>query len=306
MRWRCSASARPSAWTENRNPHEISPSPRPARRLPHRHGDRPADRPGPRPRRRPLRDQGAGALRQQGSGPPARPGSGGGRAQPQLGSEQRPGRQEPGAGSAPPRSRRGRRRCRRPRPRRRPPASTAPLPGASAARPTRPVAGASAPRRRRGQRARTGAPGVAGGGRGGRRPVHLLRPGRRLRPHRRRRAAARPAAMLGVESRLTEREQGGRTVFRVRVGPFEKKEDADAAKEKLGRCRCRLGAGPGSTIRLRGHDPRPTRLLPRPGRAPVLGLAGTCRAAQGRPGPPKARTMSACSSRRRRRPARSR
>ncbi len=41
-------------------------------------------------------------------------------------------------------------------------------------------------------------------------------------------------AMLGVESKLTEREQGGRTVYRVRVGPFEKKEDADAAKEKLG------------------------------------------------------------------------
>jgi len=41
-------------------------------------------------------------------------------------------------------------------------------------------------------------------------------------------------ALLGVESRLTEREQGGRTVYRVRVGPFEKKEDADAAKEKLG------------------------------------------------------------------------
>ncbi len=41
-------------------------------------------------------------------------------------------------------------------------------------------------------------------------------------------------ALMGVESRLTEREQGGRTVYRVRVGPFEKKEDADAAKEKLG------------------------------------------------------------------------
>ena len=41
-------------------------------------------------------------------------------------------------------------------------------------------------------------------------------------------------AMLGVESKLTEREQGGRTVFRVRVGPFEKKEDADATKERLG------------------------------------------------------------------------
>lgn len=41
-------------------------------------------------------------------------------------------------------------------------------------------------------------------------------------------------ALMGVESKLTEREQGGRTVYRVRVGPFEKKEDADAAKEKLG------------------------------------------------------------------------
>lgn len=41
-------------------------------------------------------------------------------------------------------------------------------------------------------------------------------------------------AMLGVESKLTEREQGGRTVYRVRVGPFDKKEEADAAKEKLG------------------------------------------------------------------------
>ena len=40
-------------------------------------------------------------------------------------------------------------------------------------------------------------------------------------------------AMLGVQSKLTEREQGGRTVFRVRVGPFDKKDDADAAKEKL-------------------------------------------------------------------------
>jgi cell division protein FtsN len=40
-------------------------------------------------------------------------------------------------------------------------------------------------------------------------------------------------AMLGIESRLTEREQAGRTVFRVRVGPFERKDEADSAKEKL-------------------------------------------------------------------------
>jgi len=41
-------------------------------------------------------------------------------------------------------------------------------------------------------------------------------------------------AMLGVESRLTEREQGGTMVYRVRVGPFERREDAENAKERLG------------------------------------------------------------------------
>ena len=40
-------------------------------------------------------------------------------------------------------------------------------------------------------------------------------------------------AMMGMEGRLTEREQAGRTVYRVRLGPFDKKGDADAAKEKL-------------------------------------------------------------------------
>jgi len=41
-------------------------------------------------------------------------------------------------------------------------------------------------------------------------------------------------AMLGVEGKLTERDQAGRTVYRVRVGPFERKGDAEAAKAKLG------------------------------------------------------------------------
>ena len=40
-------------------------------------------------------------------------------------------------------------------------------------------------------------------------------------------------AMMGVGSRLTEREQGGRTVYRVRVGPFDRREEAETAKEKL-------------------------------------------------------------------------
>lgn len=40
-------------------------------------------------------------------------------------------------------------------------------------------------------------------------------------------------SLMGVEARVTEREQSGRTVYRVRVGPFEKKDDADRLKEKL-------------------------------------------------------------------------
>lgn len=40
-------------------------------------------------------------------------------------------------------------------------------------------------------------------------------------------------AMLGWEARVSEREQNGRTVFRVRVGPFGKRDDAEQIKEKL-------------------------------------------------------------------------
>jgi cell division protein FtsN len=40
-------------------------------------------------------------------------------------------------------------------------------------------------------------------------------------------------SLMGLDAKVTEREQAGRAVFRVRVGPFEKKEDADRQKEKL-------------------------------------------------------------------------
>jgi cell division protein FtsN len=40
-------------------------------------------------------------------------------------------------------------------------------------------------------------------------------------------------SLMGVEAKVTEREQSGRQVFRVRLGPFDKKEDADRQKEKL-------------------------------------------------------------------------
>lgn len=40
-------------------------------------------------------------------------------------------------------------------------------------------------------------------------------------------------SLMGVETKVSEREQSGRTVFRVRAGPFETKEEAEKAQEKL-------------------------------------------------------------------------
>ena len=40
-------------------------------------------------------------------------------------------------------------------------------------------------------------------------------------------------SLMGYQAKVTEREQSGRTVYRVRLGPFDKKDDADKTKEKL-------------------------------------------------------------------------
>ena len=40
-------------------------------------------------------------------------------------------------------------------------------------------------------------------------------------------------ALMGLDAKVTEREQAGRTVYRVRVGPFEARAQADAAIDKL-------------------------------------------------------------------------
>jgi cell division protein FtsN len=40
-------------------------------------------------------------------------------------------------------------------------------------------------------------------------------------------------AMLGIDAQITEREQAGRTVYRVRVGPFTQKALADLTREQL-------------------------------------------------------------------------
>ncbi|WP_189690554.1 SPOR domain-containing protein, partial [Pseudorhodoferax aquiterrae] len=40
-------------------------------------------------------------------------------------------------------------------------------------------------------------------------------------------------AMMGLEARVTEREQAGRTVYRVRLGPYRSREDAERTKARL-------------------------------------------------------------------------
>ena len=40
-------------------------------------------------------------------------------------------------------------------------------------------------------------------------------------------------SLMGIEAKVSEREQSGRQVWRVRVGPFNTKDDADRQKEKL-------------------------------------------------------------------------
>jgi len=40
-------------------------------------------------------------------------------------------------------------------------------------------------------------------------------------------------SLMGIEAKVTEREQSGRQVYRVRVGPFNNKDEADRQKEKL-------------------------------------------------------------------------
>lgn len=40
-------------------------------------------------------------------------------------------------------------------------------------------------------------------------------------------------SLMGIDAKVTEREQSGRRVFRVRIGPFDRKEDADRLKERI-------------------------------------------------------------------------
>ena len=40
-------------------------------------------------------------------------------------------------------------------------------------------------------------------------------------------------SLMGFQTKVSEREQSGRTVYRVRLGPFDKKDEADKTKERL-------------------------------------------------------------------------
>ncbi len=40
-------------------------------------------------------------------------------------------------------------------------------------------------------------------------------------------------ALMGLDARIIEREQAGRTVYRVRLGPYERRPDVDAMLERL-------------------------------------------------------------------------
>lgn len=40
-------------------------------------------------------------------------------------------------------------------------------------------------------------------------------------------------SMIGLDAKISERDQGGRTVYRVRVGPLDVKTDAEKVREKL-------------------------------------------------------------------------
>ena len=40
-------------------------------------------------------------------------------------------------------------------------------------------------------------------------------------------------SLMGMTAKVSEREQSGRTMYRVRVGPYDRKEEADAVQEKL-------------------------------------------------------------------------
>jgi cell division protein FtsN len=62
--------------------------------------------------------------------------------------------------------------------------------------------------------------------------VYLVQAGAYSRPEDAEQQRAK-LAMLGLDGRVSEREQAGRTVYRVRVGPFDARSEADAMQARL-------------------------------------------------------------------------
>jgi cell division protein FtsN len=82
-------------------------------------------------------------------------------------------------------------------------------------------------------KAKSAAPGAAGSTTGGADPfTYLVQAGAFRTPEDAESQRAK-LGMLGMEAKITEREQSGHTVYRVRVGPFGNKDEAEKAKDKL-------------------------------------------------------------------------
>src|SRR5436305_2437697 len=124
-----------------------------------------------------------------------------------------------------------------------PPPATAPASGAVAAAP-RPAASAPGPDPAAilghppagatpAPTTATTAAATPGSTRGGSDPFsYFVQAGAFARPEDAEQQRAR-LAMLGFPAKVTERDQSGRTVYRVRVGPFDRKDEADTTKDKL-------------------------------------------------------------------------
>ena len=160
--------------------------------------------------------------------------------EPELGPERAAVRQEPGQAAAAG-ARRGRATGRRAaRPRRPPPGRQ------DAARPRRPdapaVAGRPPPADPLGDlaAARTAAPAAD--------PFLYFVQAGAFRTPEDAEAQRAKLSLMGIEAKVTEREQSGRQVFRVRVGPFDKKDDADRQQGKARRRRLRNRAGAGAAL----------------------------------------------------------
>ena len=215
------------------------------RRLRPRIDRRPAGRLGVGHRRGAVRDQGAGAVRQQGAAAHGRAGRGRDRAQQELGPECAAGQQAGGADQAR-RPLRPAARCRRAlRPRRRPPPRRLPRqPGTAAPPHAAPVAAAkptpTPPPPARRAPAKSTKPGAD--------PfTYFVQVGAYGKPEDAEQQRAR-IGLMGMSAKVSEREQSGRTMYRVRLGPVRPQGRCRRRSGTFVRQRRRSGAGAGRAL----------------------------------------------------------